>query len=217
MTRKSLLAALALTGGIAAIAAPSLLSADDRGGSWGDMMGSGMMGGMDDGAGPWAGFDFAKVDANGDGKITKEELAAWRQADIAGIDADGDNLISAEELTARMMAQAEARIEARSKARIEAQDANGDGKLSVEELIAPPMGTRLFDRADADGDGAVSEAEIAAMRERMQAMRSQRGGMMKGHGMMKDHGMMHGHGGWFDGMAPGSGTGNDDGGSTDGQ
>jgi hypothetical protein len=225
MASKPLFAALALTAGIAALAAPTLLSADDRGGRWGGMMGFGMMDGAGDG--PMAGFDFAKVDANGDGKITSEELAAWRQAGVAGIDADGDHLISAEELTAKMMAEAQARIEARAKDRVAAQDANGDGKLSVEELIAPRIGTRLFERADADGDGAVSEAEFQAMHERMGAMQGQRGGMMgqrgpgmdgcgmgggmPGRGMMG--GQMHGHGGWFgggggwdDGMMPGNGA-----------
>lgn len=223
MARKSLFAALALTAGIAALATPTLLSAHDRGGRWGGMMGFGMMGGAGDG--PGAAFDFAKVDANGDGKITSEELAAWRQAGVAGIDADGDHLISAEELTAKMMAEAQARIEARAKDRVAAQDANGDGKLSVEELIAPRIGTRLFERADADGDGAVSEAEVQAMHERMAAMRGQRGDRMGPRGagmdgcgmggMMPGRGMMPGHGGWFggddgwgNGMMPGTGTGN---------
>lgn len=200
MASKPLFAALALTAGIAALAAPTLLSAQDGGGRWGGMMGFGMMG-----DGP--GFDFAKVDANGDGKITSEELAAWRQAGVTGIDADGDHLISAEELSAKMMAEAQARIEARAKDRVAAQDANGDGKLSVEELIAPRIGTRLFERADADGDGAVSEAELQAMHERMGAMRGQRGGRMGPAGMdgcgmgggMMPGGKMHGHGGWFGG------------------
>ncbi len=229
MASKPLFAALALTAGIAALAAPTLLSADDRGGRWGGMMGFGMMGGADDG--PGAAFDFAKVDANGDGKITREELAAGRQAGVAGIDADGDQLISAEELAAKMMAEAKARIEARAKDRVAAQDANGDGKLSVEELIAPRIGTRLFERADADGDGAVSEAELQAMHERMGNMRAQRGGMMGPRGAGVDGcgmgggmpgGRMHGHGGWFGGgydggwgygMMPGTGAGNGDNGA----
>lgn len=203
MVTKPLLAALALCGGIAA---PSLVAAQDLGG--GGTSGFSMMGGPGDG--PWGGFDFARADADGDGKVTKQELAAYRQAGVAGIDADGDHMISAEELTVKMMAEAQSRVEAQAKARIEAQDANGDGKLSVEELMAPRMGTRLFDRADADGDGAVSAAEVQAMRERMGAMHERAGrGMGKGHGM-RGHGMgWHGMGGWFggdDGATEGDGA-----------
>ena len=63
MARKSLFAALALTAGIAALATPTLLSAHDRGGRWGGMMGFGMMGGAGDG--PGAAFDFATCEALG--------------------------------------------------------------------------------------------------------------------------------------------------------
>lgn len=224
MASKPLLAALALGAGIAALAVPTLLSAQDGSGR-GGMMGFGMMDGP--GGGPFAGLDFAEVDTDGDGKISRAELAAWRQAGMAGADADGDHLISAEELAAKMMAQAQARIEARAKARVEAQDADGDGRLSVEELLTPRMPARMFDRADADGDGAVSEAELKAMHERMAGMQGQRAGRKgpRGQGMADGCGMggrmrgghMHGHGGWGgggwgggwdwgDGMAPGDGA-----------
>jgi Ca2+-binding EF-hand superfamily protein len=157
----------------------------------------GMMGGDRGGAGFGPGFDFAAVDANGDGKVTQDEVKAYRAARIAGIDADGDNLISAEELAAMMTAHMQERVDKMAAARIEAQDVNGDGKLSVEEMLAPPMNGRMFSRIDTDGDGAVSEAEIAAAREKM----GERGGRgMRGHGKgdhrMGDHDQKGGHG-WF--------------------
>lgn len=142
------------------------------------------MGGMG-GHGPM--FDFATADADKDGKVTKEELMAYRQSRLAGTDADGDGLISAEELAANMKAKMAARIDERAKARVAAQDANGDGKLSAEELIAPPMPMRMFERLDADGDGAISEAELAKAHE---MMRDRMGGRHDDH--RKGH-----HKGWF--------------------
>mgnify|MGYP001240078492 FL=1 len=203
MVSRSLLAVLALTAGAAALATPTVLSAFDRGGMRGGMMDGGI------GGAPWADFDFAGADKDSDGKITRDELTAYRQSNLAGIDSDGDKMISAAELAAKMTVRMQARIEAMAKERVEAQDVDGDGKLSVEELIAPPMAGRLFDRADADGDGAVTEAELQAMRDRMGGMmgrggNGQRGQEMRGHGM-RDHGMQGqgmqgqgmGQGGWF--------------------
>ena len=187
MASKSLLAALAVAAGVAAFAAPTLLSAKNHGGG---MMGDGMF------SGQMAGFDFAKADADGDGKVTRDELAAYRQSRVGGADTDGDGMISVEELTSAMTAQMQARIEQRAKARVEAQDVNGDGKLSVEELIVPPTNGRIFDRLDADGDGAVSADELAAGREAMGQMHNRKGGQghMRGHGQMGNCGMMQGNG-----------------------
>ncbi|MEZ5779268.1 MAG: EF-hand domain-containing protein [Paracoccaceae bacterium] len=181
MPKKHVLVLLALALGAGAIAVPAVVAADDRG----RMMGGAMMGGM----GP--GFDFAEVDADGDGKITAAELQAHRNAEVAGLDADGDNLISVEELTAHMAARMQDRVAAAAKARVEAGDLDGDGKLSVEEMMAPPMAGRMFARFDADGDGAVSQEEIAAMQDRFQRM----GGRMDDDDM-RGHRMKHGNSGW---------------------
>jgi len=139
-------------------------------GQMGPMMGSmGMMGG----AGP--GFDLKSFDVNGDGKVTLAEITESRAAKVKSIDADGDGKLSAEELTTAELAAAMAGITARVQARIAAQDADGDGKLAAAELALPPVPTRLFDRFDANDDGALSEDEIAKAQARMQDR-------MQGHG-----------------------------------
>lgn len=181
MIRNSILAALALSVGAAALVAPTVLAAHERGfgrggmsghemrGMMHDMPGHGMMGGMMGMGGMMAGsgLDFAELDADGDGKITEEEFRAHRQAEIAGLDADGDNLISAEELSAHIAGRMQARAEVMAKRMLESRDLDGDGKLGAAEMLAMPMPERMFGFADADGDGAVSADEFDAVHEWM--------------------------------------------------
>ena len=171
----------------------------------GPMGGQGMMGQMggadlDDGP---MGMMFDRFDADGDGTVTKEEIAAKRTADAVALDANGDGKLSAEELVAADMRRVQLRVEERVKARIAAQDADGDGMLSAAELAMPEMPMMMFERLDANGDGALGKDELAAAKARMQ------GGMMGrgergGHGHEGKHmgGHMGGgrHGGQQDGM-----------------
>jgi Ca2+-binding EF-hand superfamily protein len=117
--------------------------------------------------GPMMGFDFKDFDADGDGKVTAEEIAAKRAAEAAALDANGDGKLSAEELVAADMRKAQLRAEARVKARIAAQDTDGDGMLSAAELALPRGPQGMFDRFDANDDGAVTEDELAALQARM--------------------------------------------------
>jgi hypothetical protein len=104
------------------------------------------------------------------------------------LDADGNGLISRDELIAAHVRMATERAARMADRRLAAQDANGDGQLSAAELAAPPMPPkRLFERADTDGDGAISEAEFEAAMERM-GDRIGKGG----------RGGRHGHGWWGD-------------------
>jgi collagen type III alpha len=57
-------------------------------------------------------------------------------------------------------------------------DKDGDGKLSREE--APERMKDFFDNMDTDKDGAVSSAELAEVRKKMQQMQAQQGGMPGG-------------------------------------
>ena len=80
---------------------------------------------------------FEQFDANGDGFLDEQELAAMRGR--MGGRGGGDR-------AARMMRS----------------DADGDGKISREE--APPQLSRRFDAIDADGDGFLTPEEIRAAR-----------------------------------------------------
>ncbi|WP_050522863.1 EF-hand domain-containing protein [Pseudorhodobacter wandonensis] len=118
-------------------------------------------------------FVFEEMDANGDGKVTKDEVAAFHAAQLAAMDTDKDGNLSAAELIAaqqKRQAEREADRETRMAERmIEQRDANKDGVLSLEEM-APKgdRGDKMFDRADTDGDGAISKAEADAMKAKME-------------------------------------------------
>lgn len=129
-------------------------------------------------------FDFTAADADKDGKLTQAELNAYRTAWVKDVDSNGDGLISADELSAMHLKAAQARIEAQSKEMIANRDMDGDGKLSVVELLTPPLPAKLFERLDTDKDGAISQAELDAMKAR---------GLEKGH-KKHMHGDKHGEG-----------------------
>jgi Ca2+-binding EF-hand superfamily protein len=143
------------------------------------------MPGMGDGPGMMLNFD--QFDADKDGKVTEAEVAAFRTNMVAGADADKDGLLSVEELTAHEVKMIEAMAAQHAARRIADQDTNGDGKLSAEEMLAAPLPTAIFDKMDADGDGAVTQAEFdearAQMQENGRGMGHGRGGM--GHGFFR--------------------------------
>lgn len=198
MAMKTCLTAVALILGAGAVALPVLAQNADGAGQM--MQGQGMMDddqGMGMGAVRGPKFDFEGADANDDGKVTKDELAAYRQTMMAGVDADGDGLISTEELAAQMKVRMDAQIDERARARVASQDLDGDGKLSAAELLAPPMQDRMFERLDADGDGAISQDELAAVRSRMQERGRDGHGMRGGDGMRGGEGQGHDGRGWF--------------------
>jgi len=168
MKRTTLIAAASLI----AIAATSVIAtAHDRG--------NGERGGPRDGRGGPV-VMFEKLDANGDGSITMEEVQGAGAARFAEADANGDGQLSAEEMAAASEGRRAERMADRIAKRIEKHDANGDGTLSLEEATAAAQGSRLeemFERFDADGDGNVTKAELEQAMEK------------RGHGRsMKRHG-----------------------------
>jgi len=202
MTFKETIVAAILAGTSIAIAVP-VLAQDTTppagmGAGAGAMSGGPMMDHPMMGARGGNMFDFAKFDADGDGKVTQAEIMAVRAAEAASLDANADGKISAEELIAQEMAAVQARIETQVKARIAAQDSDGDGLLSAAELASRPMPAMMFSRLDADNDGAISTEEMAAAKARMQQRMGQggqrggqdrmgQGGQRGGQNRMGDH------------------------------
>ncbi|WP_375173399.1 EF-hand domain-containing protein [Pseudooceanicola sp.] len=107
---------------------------------------------------------FEEIDANGDGQITQEEIAAHAAARFAQADTDGDGTLSSEELVARMEAQRAERMQRRAERMIERRDANKDGRLTADEM-GPRGGDRLFARLDANEDGVITKEELDQARE----------------------------------------------------
>lgn len=133
-------------------------------------------------------MDFAAMDANSDGNITKAEAEAYRTAEITGIDANKDGKISAEELAAFQKAKMQQNLDTRAKdmaaKMIERLDTDKDGALSIAEISARPGADKMFDRMDGNADGVISTEELAAAQAFMDKKgEGRRGGDHKGgHG-----------------------------------
>ena len=153
----------------------------------------GMMGGMMM-EGP--AIDLTAIDADKDGKVSKDELAAFRAARVAAVDGNADGKLSADELAAMHLKMMTDAAKTMADRMIERLDSDGDKLLSVAEMAERPLPIDLFDRIDSNDDGFIDQSEIDAAKTRMM----QRGGRMGGHGrhsmgdMMGDHDGMGGGG-----------------------
>lgn len=161
-------------------------------------------------------LDLTAFDTDGDGKITAEEFAAGRTAKAAALDTNNDGKISADEMVARDMAQMQARAQMRAKRMIEARDTDGDGLLSASELATRSMPQGVFERLDADKDGAVTQAELDAAHDKMSKRSGERDGQRdgkRGHDGERGHDRMgdrDGHGGKHKRMNNDAPAGEDD-------
>ncbi len=133
---------------------------------------------------------FAKLDANGDSKVTPEEFAAARMAlgDSRGADRRWRGPGGREEMRKRMGRDSKRGMRDRrgpmrgqmremlSEQVFDAADGDGDGKLSKEEFGQLPQAARpiaqrrAFDRLDGDGDGALSVSELSPRVARLEKM-----------------------------------------------
>ncbi|WP_067289302.1 EF-hand domain-containing protein [Sulfitobacter sp. EhC04] len=149
---------------------------------------------------------FGDIDADGNGSITQEEIAAHAAARFAATDTDGDGFLTPEEMSAARDAM---RLE-RSARMVKELDTDGDGALNAQELAAGGEGragkgrsgkwqARMMDRMDSDKDGKLSLEEMTARRdparmfERLDAdgdgaLSAEEFGKMRGHGGKRHHG-----------------------------
>ncbi len=107
---------------------------------------------------------FDRADANGDGKVTLEEMTAARGEMFSRIDTNGDGLITEAELEA----QGREKAKKRAARMLERMDQNGDGAISAEEFaeLSERRAGRMFERIDANGDGAIDKAELEEMKSK---------------------------------------------------
>ena len=105
---------------------------------------------------------FGALDADDDGEISAAEIDAAAES-LATLDEDGDGRLSADELRPRRGGPigGPARTPPEATAAFMRFDADEDGLLERTELTSQFLS--LLTRADEDGDGAASEAEILAL------------------------------------------------------
>ena len=104
--------------------------------------------------------ELSAIDADGDHLLSLDEVIKKQKKDFARADADSDGKVDSEELmraVARLLKPAPG-IPAKILERFKAADANGDGKLSRDE--APDRIKPNFDRLDANGDGLIDLEEL---------------------------------------------------------
>ncbi len=128
------------------------------------------------------GAHFQKADKNGDGYLTEAEVGAQRWQRMKRADTNKDNKVSKEELKAAFRGKkgahfqkadkngdgylTEAEVGAQRWQRMKRADTNKDNKVSKEELKAAFRGKKgaHFQKADKNGDGYLTEAEVGAQR-----------------------------------------------------
>ncbi len=105
-----------------------------------------------------------RIDANGDGAISKDEMTAARERLFKKLDRNGDGVIDEKEIaSARQAIKDRAEVaQARVGNRWRRLDTNGDGRVSEQELASSMP---LFELADRNGDGKLSADEIASIRK----------------------------------------------------
>lgn len=128
-------------------------------------------------AGHSGGKLFDKLDADGDGFITRAEESAMAERRFKKRDADGDGILSAEELKTRHQCKKRRwwgggkrschRCHKKHHWRaglIEKMDTDGDGNVSMAEFSA--NSAEMFQKADTDGDERVTREEMRAAYKR---------------------------------------------------
>lgn len=106
---------------------------------------------------------FLKLDRNDDAVLDKVEALQPRQRRFAKMDANGDGKLTTDEIDGFLKQRLRHRL-VRLRYRMLARfDANGDGIISREEFTARAL--RRFARADLNKDGRVTPEELRAARK----------------------------------------------------
>lgn len=132
--------------------------------------------------------EMKMMDRNGDGKVSADEHAAGARQMFVTMDGNGDGKVTAAEMEAahdKVTGQAAARLKSKvgtltdkkgaqsasagsdlsAADKIKAVDKNGDGVLTAEEHDAGAK--MMFEKMDADHDGALTRSELVSGHARM--------------------------------------------------
>jgi len=126
--------------------------------------------------------DFATLDANGDGKISPDEMKAFGVGRVAGMDANKDGFVTKDEMKAFIVAKMTDRVNSMVDQRFAKLDPDNTGKVSLDKLENPQREEKMFKRMDKNGDGVISKDEFdaakAKMAKRMEKMQARHHRMM---------------------------------------
>jgi Ca2+-binding EF-hand superfamily protein len=101
---------------------------------------------------------FAEVDANHDGKLTREEFQAHQEQLWSEADSNKDGAVTLEEVQQARARRAEKRV----TERFQKLDVNHDGRVTQQE--AAHMPAKRYARLDVNTDGALTLDEFKAAR-----------------------------------------------------
>src|SRR4051812_23702367 len=106
--------------------------------------------------------DFAMMDTNGDGRITRAEHAAAAKKMFAMMDKNNDGIVTAAEMDAmkQMKHDDHDAAEMSSAEKIKEIDTDGDGRITAAEHAAGSE--KMFDKMDTNHDGVLSKEECVA-------------------------------------------------------
>lgn len=139
--------------GVGLLSAGMVFGPAIAGGGWGKMAGHG-------GKGIYR--MMKRMDADGNGELTLEEVESGRTKRFAKLDGNADGVVDAAELKARIMARMERRAERRVSRMMRRLDADGDGQVSQAEFISPAK--QRFTWNDLNDDGKLSGDELPRRR-----------------------------------------------------
>ncbi len=105
------------------------------------------------------GSRFERVDADNSGDVTFEEFTAGFMERIGSADANGDGKITVEEMADHILRQ---RAERQARRMIERLDVNGDGELDLSEVESRQR--KHFALMDRNDDGVLQKEELRRMR-----------------------------------------------------
>lgn len=107
-------------------------------------------------------------DSNSDGVLTRAEFDAGRVAQFARLDADNNGQLTREEMRADRGARGEHRGRRGHRGGpdggFRGADANNDGNITREEFLARPIA--MFERLDANSNGVIEASERSQRPER---------------------------------------------------